>query len=361
MNTERFNEVYKQFINSLTKRFDIDTKNDLLESNIKNNINHYIDLFVINLLPYIDEISACNIDYFRYLGDNIMLSDEISFKEVIDKLYKDKQVIDSFHKICTYIMTLYLILLKTENDIETYVNEHHRDNDLYSQMISVINERESIISNWKENNKDKQNEAIQKQKDEEIKKNKSSSEIKDNKSNSNRNVSKSKNNTNTNMPNMGFPFGDIQNTQIGKLATELAEQLENDDNLQMPNITNPSDIFSMMFSGGDNNPLGNIMTKVCSELDTKIKSGEVDQSALFSEAQGLMGNNNLFNADNMQMPNNTNSSDTNKNTNQKKKKKKIKRKKLIKVKKNKSNVDTESEPTKEDKILEETLNEVINE
>ena len=54
----------------------------------------------------------------------------------------------------------------------------------------------------------------------------------------------------------------------------------------------------MLFGGGDSkggSALGNIMTTVCSELDNKIKKGELDQSVLFKEAQGLMGNSNLFN------------------------------------------------------------------
>ena len=74
----------------------------------------------------------------------------------------------------------------------------------------------------------------------------------------------------TSQNNASFPFGDIENTQIGKLAGELAEKIENNGNITMPEITNPSDIFSMMFSGGANNPISNIMSTVCSELDSKI-------------------------------------------------------------------------------------------
>ena len=79
------------------------------------------------------------------------------------------------------------------------------------------------------------------------------------------------------MPNLGgFPFDNIHNTQIGKLAGELAEKIEKEGDIDIPQISNPNDIFGMLFGQGEgSSALGSIMTKVCSELDTKIKSGNV--------------------------------------------------------------------------------------
>ena len=218
-------------------------------------------------------------------------------------------------------------------------------------MISVINSKDSIVENWKANNNDKHKEVVDKKKEEENKKEEKETKEEESKT--------------SNGGGMPFPFGDIENTQIGKLAGELAEKIEKDGNVEMPNITNPSDIFSMMFSGDKNNPIGNIMNTVCSELDSKIKNGELDQGKLFSEAQGLMGSSGMFNPEEMMknmggmsgmpgMPNFNKPKDTSHSEN--KNKIKIKRKK--KVPKKPAKIDNSS---KDEKIMEEAFNEVINE
>ena len=348
MNISRFNEVYKQFINNIVKKFKFGEKElkDKIEKNLETNNKYYINLYIKNILPYIDEISACNIDFFKYIGKNIFLCDDLKFTEIIDKIYNNKTKkydIDSFHKTCTYFMTLYLILLKDETAIEKYINANYCDYETYSQMISVINEKESIVNNWKQNNTDKNLDKIKINKEKELKETEEKLKVTEKNIKNNE-----KKNSMPSMPN--FPFGDIENTQIGKLANELASKIEGDDNIEMPNITNPADIFSMMFSGGEN-PLGNIMTKVCTELDSKIKNGDVDQKELFKEAQGLMGNNSLFNPENMPNMDSNSKKESSKPIKIKRKKKK---KKPIKKEINGIDVD-------QDNMLEETLNEVINE
>lgn len=367
MNSDRFNEVYKQFISNINKKFKLGEKELLkeVEKNLDENSNYYIDLFIKNLLSHIDEVSACNLDFFKYNESKILLCDNLEFKEVINKLKKGKKTdTESFHKICTYIMTLYLVLLKDENKIEKYINANYCDYESYSQMISVINSKDNIVQNWKDNNNDKENEENIKKKEE---------EEKERMEKENKKKQEAKNKT-----DMPFPFGDIENTQIGKLAGELAEKIENDGDFEVPNITNPSDIFSMMFSGKKDNPIGKIMSTVCNELDSKIKNGEVDQSKLFNEAQGLMGSNGLFNPEDMMknmpnMPNMPNMQNDSKddNENENKNKIKIKRKKKGKKgkknKKNINNVDSDNiesdniQSNNHNKMMEEAFNEVINE
>ena len=347
MNTDRFNEVYKQFISNIIKRFKLGEKELMksIDKNIEENNTYYLDFFIKHLLSHIDEVSACNLDFFKYNDSSILLCDDLEFKEIIAKLQKGKNTDNDFHKICTYIMTLYLVLLKDENKIEKYINANYCDYESYSQMISVINSKDSIVENWKANNNDK-NEEEQNKKVEEKKKEEQEKES----------------NSSSSTP---FPFGDIENTQIGKLAGELAEKIEKDGNIEMPNITNPSDIFSMMFSGDKNNPIGNIMNTVCTELDSKIKNGELDQGKLFNEAQGLMGSSGMFNPEELMknmggmanmpgMPNFNKPKETTKSEN--KNKIKIKRKKKVPKKPPKVENDT-----KDEKLMEEAFNEVINE
>ena len=368
MNVERFNEVYNQFITTLTKKFKFGEKEMLKKMSvaIENDQKHYVDMFIKNLLPHIDEVSACNIDFFRFSKNSILLCDNLEMIEVFDKMNFSKGGNSSvlFHNICTYIMTLYLVLLKDENNIEKYVNANYCDYETYPQMISVINAKDEIVDNWKANNSDAK---------EDNKKSKQSSD-KSKQSSDKSKSAKQESKSTSSSGGLPFPMGDIENTQIGKLAGELAEKIENNGNITMPEITNPSDIFSMMFSGGANNPISNIMSTVCTELDSKIKNGEVDQNALFNEAQGLMGSSNMFNPAEMMknMPsdmmknmanigkdNDSISDDETSNKTEQKKQIKVKRKKKVlkKPPSAKKNIDS----TKQEKIMDETLDEVINE
>ena len=298
MNSDRFNEVYSQFITTVVKKFKLGEKelNKKVISNLENDNNHYVDLFIKNFLPYIDEISACNLDFFRYNKKSIYICEDLDIKEIFEKMNFGKggnsRVL--FHNICTYIMTLYLVLLKDESNIEKYVNANYCDYETYSQMISVINAKDEIVSNWKENNRPDEPKKVDNNK-KEVKSNETSSINQTSSSTHHSTSSTSQPASSTSQNNASFPFGDIENTQIGKLAEELAEKIEGKGDIKMPEVTNPNDIFKMMFSGGDDNPIANIMSTVCNELDTKIKSGELDQKALFNEAQGLMGSSNMFN------------------------------------------------------------------
>ena len=75
MNVERFNEVYNQFITTLTKKFKFGEKemSKKMSVAIENDPKHYVDMFIKNLLPHIDEVSACNIDFFRFSKSSILL------------------------------------------------------------------------------------------------------------------------------------------------------------------------------------------------------------------------------------------------------------------------------------------------
>ena len=50
MNSDRFNEVYSQFITTVVKKFKLGEKelNKKVISNLENDNNHYVDLFIKN-------------------------------------------------------------------------------------------------------------------------------------------------------------------------------------------------------------------------------------------------------------------------------------------------------------------------
>jgi hypothetical protein len=77
------------------------------------------------------------------------------------------------------------------------------------------------------------------------------------------------------------------NGKLGNLAREIAEETVNDFNLDMTDeTTNPQDLFKKLFSEPDK--LMNLVKTVGSKLDSKMKSGEMNQSELMTEASNMM-------------------------------------------------------------------------
>lgn len=70
------------------------------------------------------------------------------------------------------------------------------------------------------------------------------------------------------------------------LAKNIAGELKNDNEGGLENVMD-------MFKNG--NGLNSLVSKITSKLDSRIKSGDIDQSQLLNDAQKMMsGNNNLF-------------------------------------------------------------------
>ena len=74
--------------------------------------------------------------------------------------------------------------------------------------------------------------------------------------------------------------------KLGRLAHEIAEETANDLNVNMDDASDVSDVFKKLFK----NPgkLMNMVKKVGSKLDSKIKSGEIKESELMQEASEIM-------------------------------------------------------------------------
>tara|TARA_B100000902_G_scaffold229938_1_gene218174 strand:+ start:2698 stop:3822 length:1125 start_codon:yes stop_codon:yes gene_type:complete len=74
--------------------------------------------------------------------------------------------------------------------------------------------------------------------------------------------------------------------KLGRLAHEIAEETASELNVDMEDATNVSDVFQKLFK----NPgkLINMVKKVGTKLDSKLKSGEIKESELMQEASELM-------------------------------------------------------------------------
>ena len=92
-----------------------------------------------------------------------------------------------------------------------------------------------------------------------------------------------------NMPNpeeMQDHINGLLGGKLGRLAHEIAEETASELNVDMEDASNVSDVFQKLFK----NPgkLINMVKKVGSKLDSKLKSGEIKESELMEEASELM-------------------------------------------------------------------------
>jgi hypothetical protein len=74
--------------------------------------------------------------------------------------------------------------------------------------------------------------------------------------------------------------------KLGNLAKEIAEETANDFNLDMENVTDMKDIFQNLIKNP--NKLMGLVKTVGDKLDSRIKSGEIKESELISEATEMM-------------------------------------------------------------------------
>jgi hypothetical protein len=74
--------------------------------------------------------------------------------------------------------------------------------------------------------------------------------------------------------------------KLGMLAKEIAEETANDLNLDMENVTDMKGVFNNLVKNPDK--LMGLVKNVGNKLDSRIKSGELKESELISEATDIM-------------------------------------------------------------------------
>jgi hypothetical protein len=101
--------------------------------------------------------------------------------------------------------------------------------------------------------------------------------------------SESSGNDKTNMPSVDDIHNHISGMlggKLGDLAREIAEETAGNLDMDFENVTDVKDVFQKMFK----NPgkLMSIVKNVGDKLDSKMKSGEINQTELMSEASEIM-------------------------------------------------------------------------
>jgi len=93
-------------------------------------------------------------------------------------------------------------------------------------------------------------------------------------------------NTMPNAENIQSHIYDILDGNLGKIAKEIAEETVSDLNLDTENMTSQKEVFDKLFKNPEK--LMNIVKNIGNKLDTKIKTGDVKESELLSEATQMM-------------------------------------------------------------------------
>lgn len=79
-------------------------------------------------------------------------------------------------------------------------------------------------------------------------------------------------------------FDNIMGSKIGKLAAEISSEIDPDQ----IDMSNPMDMLDFKKLADGSSPLGGIITKVGSKIQDKIKSGELSQGELLTEAMSML-------------------------------------------------------------------------
>ena len=89
-----------------------------------------------------------------------------------------------------------------------------------------------------------------------------------------------------NFENMQEHLGKLMEGKIGKMAEELAKETAEDLDIDMENMTDPSDVFKKFM----NNPakMMEVAKKCGAKMKAKMDSGEITEAELQSEIMGLM-------------------------------------------------------------------------
>jgi hypothetical protein len=112
--------------------------------------------------------------------------------------------------------------------------------------------------------------------------------------NINLNETQSSDSTSETVPNVNMPSAEnihqhlsgMLDGKLGQLAKEIAEETANGMNLDMENMTDMKDVLQNLIKNP--NKLMGLVKNVGEKLDSRIKSGDIKESELFSEASEIM-------------------------------------------------------------------------
>ena len=264
-NLEKFNNVYEELEEDIRITF-----KSLKVKKSDNNLEH----FIVNVLPFMDDISCNNVDAFRYKHTKVYVINGVRFSKLLSQ---KEATVSNLKVIWKYLQTLYVLAFNIEETMSIVGELSDNENyDLIRQNLEQINYT-AFLQNFINSDEIATVSTIEEKPIEE----KPVEEDADEGNNSS---------GGDDLP----PF--LQNSLIGSLAKEISDDLGGAEGLG-----NPADLLGGLGGlfggggGGDNDGLGKLVGKVVNKLQSKVSSGEFDESALIGEASNMMQHLNLGN------------------------------------------------------------------
>jgi hypothetical protein len=218
---------------------------------------YYLEYYFRHCLPYANKITSC--EESGLLDMNILHG--VKFGDI----YKKTFPITSKHAIWRYLHTFYLLVQsypKLDRIIEKY-----KDNENIDRIKQSLANHDENLRNIMNSSAKFAEEIIKEQ-------------AKPTEDGKMPDISSFLNGMDENKFESEF-----LNSKIGNLAKEISEELNGDD---LKCMENPDDLMKNLLSG-EGGGLGNIIQKVSSKLQNKMKNGELNEEALMKEATSMMG------------------------------------------------------------------------
>ncbi len=310
-----FNTRYLQFLRGLpsavrsliTKVVDLDKVKVETESIFLSSFIHYV-------LPYLDEITSYNQDFFRFSPVRFIYKNHKSlhYSKVLEHMNGEER-----HQVWIQLYQLWQLFANHENSMK-YVEKHYAHRSFYQAIRVFFANKDSLDRQfnasevaYQESLKVRVNEDTSSEDESSEDESESDSSRGDDQNNQEQDQDQNQDqqrdsNSNSNTPNESqesadasasargsapeeaipnFPIPGMENSIIGKLAQKISQKV---DPKTFEGIREPSDLMGALLGGG-NAGLLNMMQTVCSSIDETIKSGEVRQEDLLKEAQSMMG------------------------------------------------------------------------
>lgn len=264
MESKKFNKYFKNFLILLENNGFLKNADTIQE-------NEYVSIYLSNILPYMEEISLRNLDYFKY-SDKVLVK-KLKYKHIFGKI--DNSQLDDLWK---NLQSLY-IRASSNLDVKRLVDSLELNKENKDKCYNVLKSHNTLLLNFV--NEQQPTMSVKEAYNRATKKKKKSVFPKD-------------------LNNMTEEEEDqfLNETLIGNLAKDLASGINPDD---VSDLSDPKELIEKLMNGGldMNNPdtlnggLGHIIKTVVGNLDSKIKSNNIDKTQLFKEAQQLLGGLNI--------------------------------------------------------------------
>lgn len=238
--------------------------------------NSYLKLFVNNIIETYSEFDEILRDYYKDLLENDSCNDDKYVKRYMKKMKEYKQLIsnksDDLFKDSIFILKNvdFKIIWSSEE-----LSDNNKDTiweyiqTLYiigETIISDSNKVQTLLDNFRKGETDNSSENVDNELLEMFK-----------------NLSENKNNS--------LDENFLSECSLGKLATELTDEINlNDMNLNIDENSNVNDMFNNLISGDNTVKFMNLIQKVGQKIQTKVESGDFNQSKLMDEAKYMMDN-----------------------------------------------------------------------